>query len=129
MTDAGRGAAWQLHPSVLHHVVNTMGWSGLRPTQQAAVAPLLAGEDVVMVAPTAGGKTEAAMLPLLSRMAEQGWTGTSILTSARSRRCSTTCSPGWNVTPTGSAAAQQSGTVIPPPAIGAKPYVNSPTFC
>lgn len=79
MTGAGRGAAWQLHPSVLHHLVNTMGWSGLHPTQQAAVAPLLAGEDVIMVAPTAGGKTEAAMLPLLSRMAEQGWTGTSIL--------------------------------------------------
>ncbi|MEV4628620.1 DEAD/DEAH box helicase [Micromonospora sp. NPDC049523] len=79
MTGAGRDAAWQLHPSVLHHVVNTLGWSGLRPAQQAAVAPLMAGEDVIMVAPTAGGKTEAAMLPLLSRMAEQGWTGTSVL--------------------------------------------------
>jgi ATP-dependent Lhr-like helicase len=79
VTDHGADAAQQLHPAVLHHVVNTLGWSGLRPAQQAAVAPLLAGDDLVMVAPTAGGKTEAAMLPLLSRMAEQDWTGTSVL--------------------------------------------------
>lgn len=79
MTDAGRDAAQRLHPTVLHHLVNTLGWPGLRPAQQAAVAPLLAGDDLVMVAPTAGGKTEAAMLPLLSRMAEQNWTGTSVL--------------------------------------------------
>ncbi len=79
MTDPGPDAAQRLHPTVLHHLVNTLGWSGLRPAQQAAVAPLLAGDDLMMVAPTAGGKTEAVMLPLLSRMAEQDWTGTSVL--------------------------------------------------
>ena len=79
MTDPSPDAAQRLHPTVLHHLVNTLGWSGLRPAQQAAVAPLLAGDDLVMVAPTAGGKTKAAMLPLLSRMAEQDWTGTSVL--------------------------------------------------
>ena len=65
MTDPDRDAAQRLHPTVLHHLVNTLGWSGLRPAQQAAVAPLLAGDDLVMVAPTAGGKTKAAMLPML----------------------------------------------------------------
>lgn len=32
-----------------------------------------------MLAPTAGGKTEAAMFPMLTRMADEAWTGTSVL--------------------------------------------------
>ncbi|MEU4710570.1 DEAD/DEAH box helicase [Nocardia salmonicida] len=69
----------RLDPVVVHHIVNTLGWPGLRPLQQEAIAPLLDGEDVVLLAPTAGGKTEAACFPLLSAMAQQNWTGTSIL--------------------------------------------------
>jgi ATP-dependent Lhr-like helicase len=68
-----------LHPVVLHHVVNTLGWPDLRPLQRAAVGPLLAGEDALLLAPTAGGKTEAVMFPMLTRMAEQRWSGTSLL--------------------------------------------------
>ena len=44
-----------LHPVVQHHIVNTLGWRDLRPLQDAAVEPLLAGEDAVLLAPTAGG--------------------------------------------------------------------------
>ncbi|MFD8383141.1 DEAD/DEAH box helicase [Streptomyces sp. NPDC059679] len=69
----------QLDPVVLHHVVNTLGWSDLRPLQRAAIRPVMDGEDAVLLAPTAGGKTEAACLPILSTMAEQQWTGTSVL--------------------------------------------------
>ncbi|MEV4765929.1 DEAD/DEAH box helicase [Micromonospora chokoriensis] len=68
-----------LHPVVLHHVVNSLQWPALRPLQQAAVQPLLAGEDALLLAPTAGGKTEAAVFPLLSRMAQENWSGTSVL--------------------------------------------------
>ncbi|MGW3604363.1 DEAD/DEAH box helicase [Micromonospora sp. NPDC005161] len=68
-----------LDPVVLHHVVNTLGWHDLRPMQRAAVAPVRGGLDALLLAPTAGGKTEAALFPLLSRMAEQRWTGTSVL--------------------------------------------------
>ncbi|MFG2052813.1 DEAD/DEAH box helicase [Micromonospora sp. NPDC048930] len=68
-----------LHPVVLHHVVNSLQWPGLRPLQLAAVRPLLDGEDALLLAPTAGGKTEAAMFPLLSRMAHENWSGTSVL--------------------------------------------------
>ncbi|MDG4799342.1 DEAD/DEAH box helicase [Micromonospora sp. WMMD980] len=68
-----------LDPVVLHHVVNTLGWRDLRPMQRAAVAPVRDGSDVLLLAPTAGGKTEAALFPLLSRLSEQRWAGTSVL--------------------------------------------------
>ncbi|MFD3676462.1 DEAD/DEAH box helicase [Streptomyces sp. NPDC058613] len=69
----------QLEPALVHHIVNTLGWRGLRPLQEQAVEPLVAGEDAVLLAPTAGGKTEAACFPLLSRMHSAPWTGTSVL--------------------------------------------------
>ncbi|TDQ53766.1 DEAD/DEAH box helicase [Actinorugispora endophytica] len=68
-----------LHPTLAYHVVNTLGWPGLRPLQREALAPLAGGEDAVLLAPTAGGKTEAAVFPLLSAMAAGGWSGVSLL--------------------------------------------------
>ncbi|MDF5759288.1 DEAD/DEAH box helicase [Spongiactinospora sp. TRM90649] len=64
---------------VLHHIVNSLGWRDLRPLQRAAIGPLMDGEDTVLIAPTAGGKTEAACFPLLSAMTEQRWAGASVL--------------------------------------------------
>ncbi len=72
-------SASELHPAVLHHVVNTLGWPGLRPLQEAAVGPILRGEDALLLAPTAGGKTEAASFPVLTRSANEGWRGLSVL--------------------------------------------------
>lgn len=69
----------QLHPSLQYHVVNTLGWSTLRPTQLAAIAPIHAGSHCLLLAPTAGGKTEAAVIPILSRMLVEPWSGTSVL--------------------------------------------------
>ncbi len=51
----------------------------LRPLQAEAVGPLLAGDDALLLAPTAGGKTEAASFPLLSRMAAENWGAPSVL--------------------------------------------------
>lgn len=69
----------RLHPGVQYHLANTLRWKGLRPTQAAAVEPVLAGSDTLVLAPTAGGKTEAAMFPLLSRMAAEDWQDVSVL--------------------------------------------------
>ncbi|MFH9958400.1 DEAD/DEAH box helicase [Streptomyces roseolus] len=69
----------RLDPVVLHHVVNSLGWPGLRPLQTAAIDPVMDGYDAVLIAPTAGGKTEAACLPILSAMTAGSWTGTSVL--------------------------------------------------
>lgn len=68
-----------LHPGVQYHLANTLRWNGLRPTQAQAVEPILAGRDALVLAPTAGGKTEAAMFPVLSRMATEGWRDVSVL--------------------------------------------------
>ncbi|WP_158726435.1 DEAD/DEAH box helicase [Tomitella fengzijianii] len=68
-----------LHPGVQYHLANTLRWDGLRPTQAEAVGPLLRGDDALVIAPTAGGKTEAAIFPLLSAMADGGWEGVSVL--------------------------------------------------
>jgi ATP-dependent Lhr-like helicase len=68
-----------LDPVVLHHIVNDLGWRDLRPLQRDAIGPIVAGEDALLLAPTAGGKTEAAAFPLLSRMSSERWSGTSVL--------------------------------------------------
>ncbi len=68
-----------LHPGVEHHIVNTLGWSDLRPLQRESVEPVRRGDDCLLLAPTAGGKTEAATFPLLSEMTESQWQGLSVL--------------------------------------------------
>ncbi|MGW2655805.1 DEAD/DEAH box helicase [Streptomyces sp. NPDC001478] len=68
-----------LHPGIVHHIVNSLGWPGLRPLQEQAITPLVDGSDALLLAPTAGGKTEAACFPLLSRMSRENWTGTSVI--------------------------------------------------
>lgn len=68
-----------LDPVLGHHIVNTLGWHALRPLQEEAVTTLLGGDDAVLLAPTAGGKTEAAIFPMLTQMNRRGWKGTSVL--------------------------------------------------
>lgn len=68
-----------LHPSIQHHVVNSLGWRDLRPLQEQAVDPILAGVNCLLLAPTAGGKTEAAILPVLSAMLTNNWKGLTVL--------------------------------------------------
>ena len=69
----------KLHPSVQHHVVNSLAWRSLRPLQERAIDPVLSGKNCLLLAPTAGGKTEAAVLPLLSQMLSEDWRGLSVL--------------------------------------------------
>ncbi len=68
-----------LHPALQHHIVNSLGWSRLRPLQEATIEPILRGEHAILLAPTAGGKTEAAAFPVFSRMLAEDWHGLSVL--------------------------------------------------
>ncbi len=69
----------RLHPSLQHHVVNSLGWRELRPLQDEAIAPVLDGLNCLLLAPTAGGKTEAGVLPVLSKMMQEDWQGLTVL--------------------------------------------------
>lgn len=68
-----------LHPAVQHHIANSLGWRALRPLQEESIGPLTDGRDAILIAPTAGGKTEAAVFPILSRMLSENWSGLSVL--------------------------------------------------
>ena len=65
----------RLHPALQHHVVNSLGWRDLRPVQSLSIDAYLDGANLVILAPTAGGKTEAAFFPILSQMLTDSWTG------------------------------------------------------
>ncbi|NBV87877.1 MAG: DEAD/DEAH box helicase, partial [Verrucomicrobia bacterium] len=69
----------RLDPLVQHHIVNSLGWRSIRPLQEASIGPVLDGKHCLLLAPTAGGKTEAAMFPIFSRMIREEWKGTSLL--------------------------------------------------
>ena len=69
----------RLHPSVRHAVVNDLGWRALRPVQELAGAAILDGCNVVVLAPTAGGKTEASLFPVLSDILTNEHRPTSVL--------------------------------------------------
>lgn len=68
-----------LDPALDYHIVNSLGWPDLRPLQRDSVAPILNGDDCLLLAPTAGGKTEAAAFPLLTKMHQEQWRGLSVL--------------------------------------------------
>lgn len=60
-------------------IVSRLGWTSLRPVQELAGDKLLDGYNALILAPTAGGKTEACMFPLLAQMVEREPTGVGIL--------------------------------------------------
>jgi len=69
----------RLHPALQHHIVNSLGWRDLREVQSLSIEAFSTGANLVILAPTAGGKTESAFFPVISQMLEESWTGISIL--------------------------------------------------
>lgn len=62
-------------PRLQQAIVSRLGWSSLRSVQEEAGIALLAGDNAVILAPTAGGKTEAAMFPIISQMVDDAPSG------------------------------------------------------
>lgn len=69
----------RLDATVRYHIFHTLGFPALRPVQELTTHAILDGDNCVVLAPTAGGKTEAAFLPLLSRMHSEHWGAPSVL--------------------------------------------------
>jgi len=57
-------------PSLQEAIVARLGWSELRPVQELASQAILDGHNALVLAPTAGGKTEAAVFPVLAQLIE-----------------------------------------------------------
>ncbi len=57
-------------PRLQEAIVARLGWASLRPVQEQAAHALLDGDNAVILAPTAGGKTEASFFPFLSQAVE-----------------------------------------------------------
>ncbi len=66
-------------PRLQQAIVARLGWSSLRPVQEEAGHALLDGCNAVVLAPTAGGKTEASMFPTLSQLVDDPPTGLAVL--------------------------------------------------
>ena len=67
-----------LHPAV-RRLWRERGFGEPTPPQREAIPYVLAGENVLIVAPTGSGKTEAALLPIFSRMLESPEPGVRLL--------------------------------------------------
>lgn len=62
------GGLDRLHPHLRHAIVHDLGWRALRPVQEQTIEAVLDGCNTVVLAPTAGGKTEASIFPVLSHI-------------------------------------------------------------
>ncbi|MCB9596954.1 MAG: DEAD/DEAH box helicase [Sandaracinaceae bacterium] len=70
----------RLTGALQYQIVNTLRWTaGLRQVQEQTIDSVLDGDNCVVLAPTAGGKTEAAFFPLLSQMTDEDWRPVSVL--------------------------------------------------
>ncbi len=61
----------RLAPRLRDAIAARLGWTALRPVQELAGGAILDGKNAVVLAPTAGGKTEAAVFPMLSALMER----------------------------------------------------------
>lgn len=60
-----------IHPG-LQKIIQDKGWkTGLTDIQIEAIPVIISGEDCIIEAPTAGGKTEAVLFPTLTRAAKE----------------------------------------------------------
>ena len=74
-SDARTNPFDRLHPGVQRWIWDK-GWTALHDIQAQAIEALVAGsDDILIAAATASGKTEAAFLPIISKLAEGTQTG------------------------------------------------------
>ena len=79
-SDPNRSTAFERFHADVQRWIWDQGWKALRPVQEDSALQILDGNaDVIISAPTAGGKTEAVFLPIASRLAEAETNGIACL--------------------------------------------------
>jgi len=79
-SEAHSSSAFERFHEGIRRWIWDQGWTALRPIQERAADAILRAEaDVILSAPTAGGKTEAAFLPIASKLAESDLSGVGCL--------------------------------------------------
>jgi ATP-dependent helicase Lhr and Lhr-like helicase len=72
MTSSTSETAYERLAEPVRRWIHGQGWTSLHDVQARAVEPILAADsDVLITASTAGGKTEAAFLPVFSHLVER----------------------------------------------------------
>lgn len=66
-----QSAFFCLSPRLQHGISQVLGWGSLRPVQELTIQAILGGNNCLVLAPTAGGKTEAAFFPILDLIYQQ----------------------------------------------------------
>ncbi|MDR0438749.1 MAG: DEAD/DEAH box helicase [Methanocalculaceae archaeon] len=60
------------HPNLQEILLSDLKWDRLRQVQEETYRAVISGADVVVLAPTAGGKTEAAFIPVIDALLKAG---------------------------------------------------------
>ena len=68
-----------LHESLQQVLSQRLDWTELRDVQEQACRTIRAGRDALIIAPTAGGKSEAALIPVMDDLLQNGWPGIACL--------------------------------------------------
>jgi ATP-dependent helicase Lhr and Lhr-like helicase len=68
-----------LHPTLQQTLQHRLAWDALRPLQEQTFLAAAGGNDLLVLAPTAGGKTEAALIPVIDRILKEGLAGIACL--------------------------------------------------
>ena len=61
-----------LHESLQQVLSQRLGWTEIRDVQELTYPAIAAGDDVLVIAPTAGGKSEAALIPVIDDILKNG---------------------------------------------------------
>lgn len=73
------GAFARFPPCLQEAIASRLGWTALRPVQDLAGEAILDGKNAVVLAPTAGGKTEASIFPALANLVERPVEGVGVV--------------------------------------------------
>ena len=64
----GNSAYFRLSKRLQHGISSALRWTALHPVQELTIEAVGAGKNALVLAPTAGGKTEAAFFPVLDAL-------------------------------------------------------------